>query len=346
MAVEVVGGAVDRVDEPADAARPGARRCPPRRGRRRRGGRRGCRRRCGARRRGPSSVTMSVCVDLVSASEHADAPDPAELARRLAPDVERQREQLGGSASSSAGERASGPAPRQAHATAGRPTIRSHRYASARARRSAVRHRHPADRRDAAGDGRRRGRRRRLRRGPHRRALEERVRRRWSARRPRCSCRRGRWPTRSRCACSAGPAPTVVGRPPSHVVVYETGASARNGPSPVRTLVDDADGALDARRRRVARRGGGAPPRRGSSAVCVENTHMPPAATPWPLDALDAVAAVGLPVHLDGARLFNAEVATGVSAARLRRAGDHRDVLPVEGARRAGRVAARRRRPT
>ena len=72
--------------------------------------------------------------------------------------------------------------------------------------------------------------------------------------------------------------------------------------------LDPADGALGDR----------APPTTTSapvSAVFVENTHMP---------AGHAVAArghrrdrrrAGLPVHLDGARLFNAEVATGVSAA-------------------------------
>jgi threonine aldolase len=35
---------------------------------------------------------------------------------------------------------------------------------------------------------------------------------------------------------------------------------------------------------------------------------------PWDLDRLRAVEACGLPVHVDGARLFNAVVATGVSA--------------------------------
>ena len=38
---------------------------------------------------------------------------------------------------------------------------------------------------------------------------------------------------------------------------------------------------------------------------------------PLPAEALDAVAALGPPVHLDGARLFNAEVALGVPVARL-----------------------------
>jgi threonine aldolase len=51
------------------------------------------------------------------------------------------------------------------------------------------------------------------------------------------------------------------------------------------------------------------------SLVCVENTHMPADGVPWPLERLRQVAVCGLPVHLDGARLFNAEVATGVSAA-------------------------------
>jgi threonine aldolase len=42
---------------------------------------------------------------------------------------------------------------------------------------------------------------------------------------------------------------------------------------------------------------------------------MPSGGRPWALDDLAAVAAVGVPVHLDGARLFNASVATGVSPA-------------------------------
>jgi threonine aldolase len=50
--------------------------------------------------------------------------------------------------------------------------------------------------------------------------------------------------------------------------------------------------------------------------VCVENTHMPAGGVPWPADALDAIvsAAGDVPVHMDGARLFNAEAATGITA--------------------------------
>jgi len=51
--------------------------------------------------------------------------------------------------------------------------------------------------------------------------------------------------------------------------------------------------------------------------VSIENTHMPANGAPWSLERLNAVveAAAGVPVHMDGARLFHAVVATGVSAA-------------------------------
>lgn len=51
------------------------------------------------------------------------------------------------------------------------------------------------------------------------------------------------------------------------------------------------------------------------SLVCIENTHMYAGGVPWDVGAIADLAAVGLPVHMDGARLFNAVVATGTSAA-------------------------------
>ena len=55
------------------------------------------------------------------------------------------------------------------------------------------------------------------------------------------------------------------------------------------------------------------------SLVCVENTHMPASGAPWSVDALRALgrAAGSIPLHMDGARLFNAQVATGTSAAEF-----------------------------
>jgi len=52
------------------------------------------------------------------------------------------------------------------------------------------------------------------------------------------------------------------------------------------------------------------------SLVCIENTHMAATGAPWTTAGLHALidAAGPVPVHMDGARLFNAEAATGVPA--------------------------------
>jgi threonine aldolase len=100
-----------------------------------------------------------------------------------------------------------------------------------------------------------------------------------------------------------------------HVVIYEQGGAAVNGWIQFHT-VDDTDGTIDPEK--VADLAAAADHHwLPVSMVCVENTHMPSGGTPWPIDRLRAVvdAAGGRPVHLDGARLFNAEVASGVAAA-------------------------------
>jgi threonine aldolase len=56
-----------------------------------------------------------------------------------------------------------------------------------------------------------------------------------------------------------------------------------------------------------------------TALVCVENTHNSGGGTIYPLATIERIGALarqrGLPMHLDGARLFNAVVATGTSAA-------------------------------
>lgn len=110
------------------------------------------------------------------------------------------------------------------------------------------------------------------------------------------------------------PAGTVVlaGRR-SHLVVREGAAAGVNAHGQLVTL-DDVDGTLDpaelARWVADARVGWATP-----GAVFVEDTHGEVGGRVWPLPQLEAVAAVGLPVHLDGARLWNAAVASGTSVA-------------------------------
>jgi threonine aldolase len=110
------------------------------------------------------------------------------------------------------------------------------------------------------------------------------------------------------------PGTAVVAGRSQHVVAFENGAAAMNASVQWHT-VDDSRGELGFSdvKLAVALADHHQVP---VSAVFVENTHMASSGSPWDVDALDAIAGLGHPVHLDGARLFNAEVATGVTAAR------------------------------
>ena len=102
-------------------------------------------------------------------------------------------------------------------------------------------------------------------------------------------------------------------------------------------------------RRRARRASCSSPTRtttsRSSTCSRVENTVGGAGGRVMPLDELRAVRKVaddaGVPIHLDGARIFNAAAAAGVDAAESPR-GRHGDVLPLEGARRADRLGALR----
>jgi threonine aldolase len=109
------------------------------------------------------------------------------------------------------------------------------------------------------------------------------------------------------------PGTSVIAGRRQHVVIYENGAGGRNAGIQFWTVADD-DGTIDAADVRWAVEAAAHHHPR-PSLVCVENTHMPADGAPWPLERLREVAVCGLPVHLDGARLFNAEVATGIAAA-------------------------------
>jgi len=105
----------------------------------------------------------------------------------------------------------------------------------------------------------------------------------------------------------------VVGRN-QHVVVYEHGAAALNAPIQWHLVADD-DGTLEPDEV-VTAVAGADHHRLPVSAVFVEDTHMPAGGVPWPVGRLAHLADVaGVPIHLDGARLFNAERATGVAVA-------------------------------
>jgi threonine aldolase len=115
----------------------------------------------------------------------------------------------------------------------------------------------------------------------------------------------------------------VLGRPGTevlcgeraHVYRYETAAAAGNAGVQLRPLPDptgvldpaDVDSAGADQHHHL-------PP---LSAIAIENTHMPASGRPWRVAEVEAVAAAahrhGLALHCDGARIWNAAVALGVS---------------------------------
>ncbi len=107
----------------------------------------------------------------------------------------------------------------------------------------------------------------------------------------------------------------VVGRR-QHLMSYESGAAGLNNAFQI-YAVDDAGGVLDAEAAAeavAAGSGGFWPP---VSLICLENTHLASGGLAIGTGETASVAALGPPVHLDGARLFNAAVALGTPAAEL-----------------------------
>jgi threonine aldolase len=111
------------------------------------------------------------------------------------------------------------------------------------------------------------------------------------------------------------PGSAVVAGRRQHVVSYEFGAAALNAGIQF-IAVDDGDGMIgagDLLQARLAVEHH----QPEVSLVSVENTHMAASGAPWTMGRLEALveAAGPIPIHMDGARLFNTVAATGVPAA-------------------------------
>jgi threonine aldolase len=106
----------------------------------------------------------------------------------------------------------------------------------------------------------------------------------------------------------------------SHIFWYEVAGTAVVGGIQLRTLPNDRKGRLDPAQVASAIRGDDDHfPRTG--CVAVENTHNRCGGAVLSREDMAVVAdvahAAGIPVHLDGARIFNAAVALGVPASEL-----------------------------
>ena len=115
---------------------------------------------------------------------------------------------------------------------------------------------------------------------------------------------------------ATNPADEVYLHEGAHIFVYEAGAPALLSGVQVRTLPGEG-GVISPEDLRAAVRPENVHfPR--SRLLCLENTHNTAGGKVYPLEDFADVATearnLGLKVHLDGARLFNAQAATGVPA--------------------------------
>uniref|UniRef100_A0A7R9Y289 Aromatic amino acid beta-eliminating lyase/threonine aldolase domain-containing protein n=1 Tax=Prasinoderma coloniale TaxID=156133 RepID=A0A7R9Y289_9VIRI len=111
----------------------------------------------------------------------------------------------------------------------------------------------------------------------------------------------------------------------SHICIYEGGGIANVAGAHPRQLPNNADGTIDLDAVEAAIRPNDVHfPR--TALLCIENTHNRRGGVALPVEYMDAAGALckrrGLRLHVDGARLPNACVKMGVSAARMVQAAD------------------------
>lgn len=115
------------------------------------------------------------------------------------------------------------------------------------------------------------------------------------------------------------PGESIVAEASSHVVISEAGAFAALSGALVKGLVgrlgilnpSDVEDAISS----------GAAQRSRTALVLLENTHVRAGGTVTSLETMQRVSRIarerGVPVHLDGSRIFNAAAALGVAAAQI-----------------------------
>lgn len=117
----------------------------------------------------------------------------------------------------------------------------------------------------------------------------------------------------------------VIADADSHVFYYETAGAAAVCGVQIRAVVTEA-GIMSPQQVAAAVRPRDDPHQPFSAAISFEDTHNRHGGVVWPLEDLRAASEAahqhGLRVHLDGARIFNAAVALGVSAAEIAASAD------------------------
>ncbi len=117
--------------------------------------------------------------------------------------------------------------------------------------------------------------------------------------------------------CQCHPGQEVIIESKAHIVRYEQGAAGALAGVQLHWVAGDR-GLMTAEQVEAAIRPKD-PHSVQTALICLENTHNSGGGTIYPLATIESIRAVakehGVPMHLDGARLFNAVAATGVPAA-------------------------------
>jgi len=119
------------------------------------------------------------------------------------------------------------------------------------------------------------------------------------------------------------PGGQLIAEERTHILIFEAGGPAVHSGLIARPLIGDAGRITPDQIREAVATADWLQPAR---IVVLEQTHRSAGGRVWPLDELadsiDTAHELGLPVHLDGARLMNASVASGVPAADYGRLAD------------------------
>ena len=138
---------------------------------------------------------------------------------------------------------------------------------------------------------------------------------------------------------------TIAGRE-HHMVIDEAAGHAVVVGASVRALADRPDGTMDPAEIADAFRDPTDPHEPITGLVTIENTHAhsmgQPLSPAYTREVADIAHAHGVPLHIDGARFWNAVVAQGVTAQDLAGPADTVTLLPIEGAGLSRRVGRRR----
>ena len=139
---------------------------------------------------------------------------------------------------------------------------------------------------------------------------------------------------------SVGPGQEVIADADSHVFLNEAAGAAMVGGIQIRQVRTER-GVLSPAQVLAALRPTDDDHQPLSAAVMIENTHNWHGGVAWSLPELQRLSGTarssGLAVHLDGARIFNAAIATGADVRAIAQYADTVLLLPVQGALLPGR---------